>query len=250
MDGARGTPSGRSDGIRRRGISRVRLGVLWILTASPLALGWMLGPGVDPFAGVSMLALCGLVWISGIGMPRRVAITNSLAEDGATKFADELAGTALFVPPLAVAAAIDCAQGADLARVLLLGGAIAIAGLVMGDASRRASNSRERSRLHAIVWFVLVAAPPLLCYALESGGAPFLGRAPWIVHVLNRASPIGILHTQVTDVLAPLTLHFGNPLVLLALALVARAHPDDRAHADSDADAVASTGPAPGAHRA
>ncbi len=249
MDGARGTPSGRSDGIRQRGISRVRLGVLWILTAAPLALGWMLGPGVDPFAGVSMLALCGLVWISGIGLPRRVASTNSLAEDGPTNFADELAGTALFVPPLAVAAAIDCAQGANLARVVLLGGAIAIAGLVMGDAARRASNSKERSRNHAIVWFVLVGAPPLLLYALESGGAPFLGRAPWIVHMLNRSSPLGILHAQVSDVLAPLALHLGNPVVLIALELVARARPDDHDDVHADADMSVSAKPAPGARR-
>lgn len=194
-------------------LSRARLASAWLLACAPLALGWFADTGVDRFAGVSFVALCGIPWVFVMGMPRTVGASTS--------FAHEVAGLALFLAPLAAAAGIDAAQGAQPERTGALAAGVAICALVLADAARRAARSRPSARAHAVAWGALVAAPPLLDYALEAGGGPFLGRAPALVAWLARASPLGALGADVRDIAAPVHASIGGPLVLVLVASAA-----------------------------
>jgi len=193
--------------------SRARLVCAWILVVSPLAVGWIVDAGVDRFAGVSLVALCGIPWVVVIGMPRAVGAS--------TTFAREIGSAALFLPPLAAAAGLDVAQGAAPSRTWPLLVGVIVCALVLGDAARRAARTSSSSRVHAIAWFALVAGPPLLWYALEVGGGPHLGQAPSIVAWFARSGPLGALVLDVHDVAAPLHASIGGPLVLALVASAA-----------------------------
>lgn len=194
-------------------LSRVRLVCAWLLSAAPLAVGWILDSGVDRFAGVSFVALCAIPWVVVMGMPRVVG--------AATTFVQEIAGAALFLPLLAAAAGLDVAQGAPPSRTWpLLVGAIVCA-LVLGDAARRAARASPSSRVHAIAWFALVAGPPLLWFALQVGGGPHLGHAPAFVAWLAQSGPLGALVLDVHDISAPVHAAIGGPLVLALVASAA-----------------------------
>lgn len=191
-------------------LSRARVACTWIACAAPLALGWFAADGVDRFAGVSFVALCGVPWLFLAGAPRTVGRSTS--------FAEELAAAALVCVPLATAAGIDDAQGADRARTAALFAAVVLGGFVLADAARRAARRASSARAHAIAWSALVAAPPLVLYALEAGGGPLLGRAPAAVHALARASPVGALTEHVRDVHARGAASIGVALVLAVVA--------------------------------
>lgn len=194
-------------------LSRARLAAAWLLAGAPLVLGWIADSGIDRFAGVSFVALCGIPWVFVMGLPRTIGRASS--------FADELGGAALGLVPLAAAAGLDAAQGAEPSRTGLLVAGVVISALVLSDAARRAARSPWSARAHAIAWSALVAAPPLLHYALESGGGPFLGRAPALVAWLARASPLGGLARDVPDVTASVAPSVGGPLVLAIVAAAA-----------------------------
>ncbi|MBL8860900.1 MAG: hypothetical protein JNK02_02725 [Planctomycetes bacterium] len=195
-------------------VPRTRFALAWLLACAPLALGWLGDAGPDRFAGVALAPLAALPAVLVAGMPRRA--------QGRAPLAQELAAVLLLAPPLAAAAGLDVAQGAPPARALgLVALALAIA-CVLGDAARRAAADARSARLHALLWFALVAGPGVLLFALESGGGPFLGEAPAVVHALWAASAPGILAAQVRDVSAPLVLAPSSAaLGLAALCVVA-----------------------------
>lgn len=193
--------------------ARIRLASAWFLASLPLALGWFADAGVDRFAGVSFVALCGIPCVFLAGIPRGAG--------RATPWGDEIGGIALLLVPLAAAAGLDAAQGAASARTFALLAGVLAATWLLADAARRAAVDARSARAHAVAWFALVAAPPLLDYALEAGGGPLLGRAPALVGWLAHASPLGALSVHVRDVSAGIEVSSGVALVLVLVASAA-----------------------------
>jgi len=206
-------PAARAHGTSGATAARLRLALTWLLTSAPLALGWFADVGVDRFAGVSFVALCGIPCVFLAGIPRGAG--------RAAPWTDEIGGIALLLVPLAAAAGLDAAQGAPSARTFLLFAGVLAAAWLLSDAARRAAADARSARAHAVAWFALVAAPPLLAYALEAGGGPLLGRAPALVGWLARASPLGALSAQVRDVSTSIEVPFGVALVLVIVASAA-----------------------------
>ncbi|MCY2960976.1 MAG: hypothetical protein NTY35_12500 [Planctomycetota bacterium] len=206
MDSARQT----GEPVPTAPIPRARLACAWILACAPLLLGWVADSGVDRFAGISLVALCGIPWLFVMGMPRTIGVR--------TTFRQELGGAALLLAPLAAAAGLDQAQGAPNSRTLVLVTGVLAVALVLADSARRAAATPLGARVHALAFAVLVAGPPLLLYALEAGGGPFLGRAPAAVAWLARASPLGALFGNVRDVVSPPQASIGVAVVLVLVA--------------------------------
>ncbi len=194
------------------GLSRARLASAWLLACAPLALGWFADTGVDRFAGVSFVALCGIPWVFVMGMPRTVGASSS--------FAHEVGGLALLLAPLAAAAGIDAAQGAQPERTGQIGrGRDLRARAVRRGAARGAlaleARARTPSRGRA-----LVAAPPRCSTTLEAGAVRSSAARPRSSR-LARASPLGALGADVRDIAAPVHASIGGPLVLVLVASAA-----------------------------
>ncbi len=133
----------------------------WLFSAAPLcAAAWI---EVGPTGGsLGHTGLVLLPWIALAGLPR-----------GARRTAGEpsLPWTALFLPPLVLAAHLDLAGGASFERLALglCGMLCALALLVL--AARRAAPA---GWIHPVGWLVLVAGPPALVRATILG----VGEAP------------------------------------------------------------------------
>jgi hypothetical protein len=154
------------------------VGLVWFASAAPFLIEPFTSPG--RLAGVSRAALAALPWIAWAGLPR----ARPSSAGGA------LLDLALCLPPIALGSWTDLASGIPRGDVVLVAASSALLVLALALAARWASRSRPALRAHAITWLVLVAGIPLLCAALELGGAPLHGPVPAWMAWVARASPI------------------------------------------------------------
>jgi hypothetical protein len=160
---------------------------VWLASILPLVFS---GNG-RWFSDVSRTALCALPWIVYAGLPRRTA------EDDRAPIASPWSIVALALPPLALAVRLDLAAGIDRTGVSILAAASLAFALLLGFGAAGSAAGESSARVHAIAWLALVPGAPLLCAALERGGASAYGSAPgWLAFVAG-ASPLGWIAREI-----------------------------------------------------
>ena len=145
-------------------------GIVWLLSCLPIALS-----GFDPSS--SVLAIAAVPWISWAGVPWRSA-------------ARPIATSALALPPLAAALALDVGRGTPARTAVLAALAVMTMLLLLGFGALRAAAVRGKLRAFELGWFLLVPGLPALVSALELGGAPTYGLAPRWLAIAASASPL------------------------------------------------------------
>jgi hypothetical protein len=148
----------------------VGTGVVWLLSCLPIALG-----GIDPSAPV--LALAALPWLAWAGIPWRSP-------------GSAISASALALPPLAAALALDVGRGTPARAGITAALASVAMMLLLALGARRAAVAGGGVRAFDVGWFVLVPGLPLLRCALELGGAPAYGEAPRWLAISAGASPL------------------------------------------------------------
>jgi hypothetical protein len=144
--------------------------IVWIASCLPIALR-----AFDP--SESVLALAALPWLAWAGIPWRAK-------------EDPIATSALALPPLAAALALDVSRGAP-ARVAITAGIASVAMIVLlAFGAVRSSTTRGSFRAFDLAWLVLVPGLPVLRCALELGGAPAYGPAPRWLTIAASTSPL------------------------------------------------------------
>lgn len=193
-----------------RGGSVLGACVAWVLSAGPFVLD------ASVFSGASRLALAALPWVACAGLPTRAL--GNVAREVAFE-------CALFLPPLALGAALDLAGGAARADVLWIGGALLAFALGLAFASRAAAGQRRTRAWHALAWIVLVAGIPVLFGVLERFGTLGLSGAPaWLARIAE-TSPITWTVGQLSSSArssSPPWLPLGLVLAFVALGIAAR----------------------------
>jgi hypothetical protein len=216
-----------------------------MLRAAGLCLVWSISvaslflPDAERWiSGLSRTGLCALPWIIYLGLPR-VASRHAAGLPSTTARASTTAWLAL--PPLALSARVDIAAGLETRAVLLLAAASAILATLALWAATMAARERRAAAVHAIAWLALVMGTPLLCAALERGGATSYGAAPRWLTALAGASPLQWMWRQLsivggraaTDARAgdaSVFLPLGTCALLVLLARARRAAPAGAEH--------------------
>ncbi len=149
---------------------RVGTAVVWLASCLPIAL-----QAFDPSA--SVLALAALPWLAWAGIPWRSK-------------EDPVASSALALPPLAAALALDVARGAPARAAITAAVASVAMILLLALGATRGSTAGRSLRPFDVAWLVLVPGLPVLRCALELGGAPAFGPAPRWLSIVSSASPL------------------------------------------------------------
>ncbi len=153
-------------------------GCVWILSCLPIALPSLYPPAEISLASASILGLAALPWIAWAGIPWRPSSESPVAT------------SALALPPLAAALAIDVGRGAALQATLLAALASVAMIALLGLGAQRAASGTRLVRAFDVAWIALVPGLAMLRAALEIGGAPAFGRAPGWLTFLAGASPV------------------------------------------------------------
>lgn len=160
--------------------SAAGISVVWLVSILPLVVPhserWL--------TGVSRTALCALPWLLYAGLPRAARADSRPAAGESWAF------LALALSPLALAASLDVAAGMDAGVVVLLALASFVFALCLHFGASGSAADEAGARAYALAWSVLVPGLPLLCAALERGGAPVYGRVPGWLGFVARASPL------------------------------------------------------------
>lgn len=153
-------------------------GCVWILSCLPIALPSLYPPAEISLASASILGLAALPWIAWAGIPWRPSAESPVAT------------SALALPPLAAALAIDVGRGAALQATLLAALASVAMIAILGLGARRAASGTRLVHAFDLAWIALVPGLAMLKASLEIGGAPAFGRGPGWLASLAGASPI------------------------------------------------------------
>ncbi len=194
--------------------------IAWSLSAAPillLSLGGALEEGAPSLAAVGLCACSLLPWVALVGLPRG---SVARAEPGPRGW---LAGLTLGLPLVALALRLDLNEGRALAAsAWTVGGGLALAVLV-GEAARSPARTSGAGagarRVHAALWWGVIAGPPLLALALSSVARGRGGAATWPAE-LAAQSPLGWLAGRILEPAAG-----GVPFGPLAAALLLLAAP-------------------------
>jgi hypothetical protein len=160
----------------------------WLASILPLAFSgngrWL--------SDVSRTALCALPWLVYAGLPQRARI-----DDRAPRWS-AWSDIALALPPIALAVRLDLAAGMDRAGVSIVAAISLVCALLLAFGAAGSTASESGARAHAIAWLALVPGAPLLCAALERGGASAYGDAPGWLAFAARASPLGWIAREIS----------------------------------------------------
>lgn len=183
--------------------------------------------------GLSRTGLCALPWILYLGLPRVASRDAAGIPSPTTAW--------LALPPLALSARVDIAAGLETRAVLLLAATSALLATLAIWAATIAARERRAAAVYSVAWLALVVGTPLLCAALERGGATSYGAAPGWLTSLAGASPLQWIWRQLsmvggraaTDASAgdaSALLPLGTCALLVLLARARRAAPAGAEH--------------------
>jgi hypothetical protein len=162
----------------------------WLTSIAPLAI-----PDAEHwFGGLSRAAFVALPWIAFAGLPRSESARELRRSSAAS------AAIALALPPLALGARLDIADGLDAGAVIALSLASVALAVVLWFAAESSARDSVHASRYALAWLVIVPGVPCLCAALERGGAPSFGGAPSWLAFAARASPLAWIVRASSDV--------------------------------------------------
>ncbi|MBI1380829.1 MAG: hypothetical protein GC161_07060 [Planctomycetaceae bacterium] len=182
------------------------------------------------FEGVRLAAYTWCVGAVFLSLPRacRAADAADAAVGNARALLRAALLVALFLPPLALALALDRAVslGLDLALCAAL-----VAGWLALAAAAELARARARLVTYAALWFGLLLAPPLLRASLLWAGRPGTAAgesyAAWgeAFERLARVSPFGWVWEVASSAASPALADALGPVLVLAALLVAASAP-------------------------